>query len=321
MILPWRRVSPELLSDGHQPEVAHQLPGPVEAGEVADLGGQPDRGERVDPAQAAQPGDGLRVWRARDELGDRRLERARGAARACRSRRGSPAASPARRRRGPARAATRGDAESRCSRCPRRRSRGATAACEPLPGAHQIAAQILAGAHEVAQRLLLDGRHPDRVQRVDHQQPQHPLGVALIGLDLVLRRALDLPRRRHHAPDPRRVQRAREPVPGRARPRTPPASGPAAWPGTPPPSPSRPAACASAAHPTRASNVTASTLRACTSRPAQLRTFAMGRRSFRMGLVVDRRGRHPRRVSLTARHTRGSAGLASTPGRPDLHMV
>ena len=25
-----------------------------------------------------------------------------------------------------------------------------------------------------AQRLLLDARHPDRVQAIDHQQPQHP---------------------------------------------------------------------------------------------------------------------------------------------------
>ena len=50
---------------GHEPEVAHQLPARCEAGEVADLGAQPDRGERVDPAQAAQPGDGLRPTASR----------------------------------------------------------------------------------------------------------------------------------------------------------------------------------------------------------------------------------------------------------------
>jgi hypothetical protein len=30
------------------------------------------------------------------------------------------------------------------------------------------------------------------VQAADHQQPQHPLRVALVGLDPVLRRTLDL---------------------------------------------------------------------------------------------------------------------------------
>ena len=73
---------------------------------------------------------------------------------------------------------------------------------EPLPGAHQITADRLPGANDIAQRLLLAGRDPDRVQRVDHQQAQHPLGVALIGLDLVPGGPLDLPRRRDHAPDP-----------------------------------------------------------------------------------------------------------------------
>jgi 3-phenylpropionate/trans-cinnamate dioxygenase ferredoxin reductase subunit len=36
------------------------------------------------------------------------------------------------------------------------------------------------------------------MQRVDHQQPHQPLGVALVGLDPILRRPLDLPRRRDH---------------------------------------------------------------------------------------------------------------------------
>jgi hypothetical protein len=46
---------------------------------------------------------------------------------------------------------------------------------EPPTGAHPITAQIFPGAHQIAQRLLLD--RPDRVQRIDHQQPQHPLRV------------------------------------------------------------------------------------------------------------------------------------------------
>ncbi len=124
---------------------------------------------------------------------------------------------------------------------------------------------------------------------------QHPLGVPLIGLDLALRRALDLSGRRHQAPDPRRLERASEPYP----------VGPASYAArVGPGSAARnsttlavsPGSLRERSSPDCASNVTASTLRACTSRPAQLRTFAMGRRSFRMGLSATRRGRHPRRV-------------------------
>ena len=43
VIAPCRRVSPLAVLGGHQPEVAHQLPGPLEPLEVADLGAQPDR--------------------------------------------------------------------------------------------------------------------------------------------------------------------------------------------------------------------------------------------------------------------------------------
>jgi hypothetical protein len=40
---------------------------------------------------------------------------------------------------------------------------------QPVPGAHQIAAQILACSDQIAQRLLLTARHANRVQRSDHQ--------------------------------------------------------------------------------------------------------------------------------------------------------
>jgi hypothetical protein len=40
-------------------------------------------------------------------------------------------------------------------------------------------------------------------------EEQHALAVALVGLYAILRRALDLARRRHHAADPRGVQRLR----------------------------------------------------------------------------------------------------------------
>ena len=88
---------------------------------------------------------------------------------------------------------------------------------QSLPGAHQITSDSLPGADDIAQRLLLAARDPDRVQSVDHQQAQHPLGVALIGLDLIRGRPLDLPRRRDHTPNPGRVQRPRQPVAGRPR--------------------------------------------------------------------------------------------------------
>ena len=71
-----------------------------------------------------------------------------------------------------------------------------------MPGAHQIAADVLTRTDQITKRLFLDVRNPDRVQAVDHQQSHQPLSVAAIGLDLVLRRALDLPRCRDHTPNP-----------------------------------------------------------------------------------------------------------------------
>jgi hypothetical protein len=81
---------------------------------------------------------------------------------------------------------------------------------DPVARAHQIAAHVLARPDQVAQRLLLAARDPDRVQSADHQQPHEPLGVTAVGLHTILRRPLDLARRRHHAPDTRRLKRPRE---------------------------------------------------------------------------------------------------------------
>jgi hypothetical protein len=88
---------------------------------------------------------------------------------------------------------------------------------EPVPRAHQITADVLARADHVTQRLRLATRHPDRVQAADHQQAHEALGVAAVGLDLVLRGTLDLPRRRDHTTDPGRRKRPRESEPGRPR--------------------------------------------------------------------------------------------------------
>jgi hypothetical protein len=46
----------------------------LEALEPLDLGAQPDGAERVDPAQAPEPGDRLSPRRERRQLGDRGLE-------------------------------------------------------------------------------------------------------------------------------------------------------------------------------------------------------------------------------------------------------
>src|SRR5439155_16227233 len=57
-----------------EPDVVHQLLGAREALEVADLRAQPGGGERVDPAQAAQPPDLRRPWRVVEPRDDRALE-------------------------------------------------------------------------------------------------------------------------------------------------------------------------------------------------------------------------------------------------------
>ena len=69
VIAPWRRLLAGAVLGRDEAEVAHQLPGAREALEVADLGAQPDRRERVDAAQAAQPGDRLGPRRVGDQLG------------------------------------------------------------------------------------------------------------------------------------------------------------------------------------------------------------------------------------------------------------
>jgi hypothetical protein len=58
--------------------------------------------------------------------------------------------------------------------------------------AQQVPEDVLRGTNEVTQRLLLRARDADRVQPVDHQQPQQSLAVALIGLHPVAGGPLDL---------------------------------------------------------------------------------------------------------------------------------
>ena len=76
--------------------------------------------------------------------------------------------------------------------------------------AHQIAAHVLPRADEITDRFLLDASGPaPRCSASIINSRSTRSASRSVGLDLVLRRALDLPRRRHHAPDPCGVQSAR----------------------------------------------------------------------------------------------------------------
>jgi hypothetical protein len=225
VIAPWRRVSPELFSAGHQAEVAHQPPGAIEALEVADLGAQPDRRERVDPAQAAQPRDRLRPRRAGHELGDRGLQ-----AVATDDQRVDRAEVVQQRDLRAARAEIDPGQPRAMARGPR--TGGVLVAdlvaqqqlAQPPARAHQ-AAQILPRADQVTQRLLLAAGDSDRVQAVDQPQPQpqHALGVALVGLDAILGRPLDLARAATMQPIPPACSARASPTRS-GRPHRPPAS-------------------------------------------------------------------------------------------------
>ena len=188
-----------------------------EASEVGDLCAEPDRGERVDAAQAPQPRDVTRPRRAGDQLGDRRLELVAAdhqrvdrahvvKQRGLRSELAQPdprepltvAGGPV-----PGRAVVAHVVAQQQF-------------AQPVTGSHQIAAHVLTRANQIAQRLLLAGRHPHGVQAVDHQQARQPLSVAAVGFDPVLYGALDLARCRHHTPHPRCPKRPRQTEPGRA---------------------------------------------------------------------------------------------------------
>src|SRR3954453_7929839 len=68
VILPSRRLWPELYSEGTSPTYLADRVGMVEAVPVADLRAQPERGQRVGAAQTAQPGDRLAPDAVRRDL-------------------------------------------------------------------------------------------------------------------------------------------------------------------------------------------------------------------------------------------------------------
>ena len=87
---------------------------------------------------------------------------------------------------------------------------------QPVPGPHQITAAVLPGPHQIPGGLLLDARHRHRGDLAQPQQPGQMHRVPGVGLDPITRRALQLRRRRHHAPHPAAVKRPIQPEPGRA---------------------------------------------------------------------------------------------------------
>jgi hypothetical protein len=133
------------------------------------------------------------------------------------------------------------------------------------------------------------------VQRIDHQQTQDPLSVALIGLHAIPGGTLDLPWRRHNTAHAARSARARPSAVGPASYATPVGPGSEAQKSTTPLV--SPDSLRTPNPPVPLSMLAASTLRACTSRPAQLRTFAMVGTSH-MDVVLDRRG-----VTLAVSHS------------------
>jgi hypothetical protein len=197
---------------GHEPGEAHELLGRLEAGEVADLADDPERGQGVDPAQAAQLGDELRPRFPLGGLADLALERLDAAVDQVERREvvvegvllgreierllGKP---------GPA------------GHAPALGRHGAVVAQQelrlPVAGAHPVEAGVLAGAHQVARRLELPRRDPDRFEQATGVQTRQLPRIPRIGLDSLARPRGNEPRRHHLASNPASCQLAVEPKP------------------------------------------------------------------------------------------------------------
>jgi hypothetical protein len=197
------RPLPSLLSGaalaGHEPDEAHERLGRLETGEVADLHHDPERGQRVDPAQAAQPGDQAGPLALLGDIGEPAVERLdaavdqverlqvaierellRGLVEALLAEPLAPPGPPRLERHPPAVA----QHELR----------------QPMAVAHPIEARRLARPDQVADRLQLDGRHADRLQQPARMQARQLARIARIGLDPVARAQRHQPR----PPPPRR---------------------------------------------------------------------------------------------------------------------
>jgi hypothetical protein len=74
VIDPCRGDSPRECSEGDQAAEADELLGGVKSGELAGFGDQPDGAQRVDRAEAPQPGDHRGMGALSGELPDRSLQ-------------------------------------------------------------------------------------------------------------------------------------------------------------------------------------------------------------------------------------------------------
>ena len=145
-----------------------------------------------------------------------------------------------------------------------------------MPGPHQVDAGVLTGPDQIPRGLLGLTWHPNLGQLPDRQQPRQPFGVASVGLDPIPCRAFQLGRRHHHAPHPDRRQ-----CPGQAEPGRTGLIATATGPGNE----TVQATTASLAagnrrdhsSPVAVSSTPATTDRACTSRPTDVRSSTIRR--------------------------------------------
>lgn len=203
---------------GNETEEAGQQPRMRERREVADLGDQPDRGQRVDATQASQPADRRSPGPVRGLLGDQAVQAIttrqehlvagqilpenRLRQRVLKPDRAQPRQVPLR---GPGCPGTREDQAPAQQQLP-----------DPMPRAHQIPAQVLAGTNQVAQRLELQGRDLHRPQLPRRVQPGELQRIARVGLGVIARLARNRAGRTDHHLHPGGARRPREPEPGRA---------------------------------------------------------------------------------------------------------
>ena len=103
---------------------------------------------------------------------------------------------------------------------------------QPVPGPHQVPADVLPGPQQIPRGLLLHTRYPDLDDLIHPQQASQMQGVPSIGLDPITRWPLQFRRRRDHTPDPRRGQLPGQAEPPSGPPRRPPRPAPATPPTT-----------------------------------------------------------------------------------------
>ena len=87
---------------------------------------------------------------------------------------------------------------------------------KPVPGTHQIAADVFPGPHQITGGFLTLRRDHHHRQLAEPHQTCDPLAVPLIGLDPISGRPFHLRRRQHVTLHPGRDQRPRQTEPGRA---------------------------------------------------------------------------------------------------------